>query len=118
VRANGGEVRFFEKPFAANQREIKQRIGYSTGAVNYYPKRKIEEIVAVTKTFYPNWDEAEYQKYLQLFELAMRKTRSWAQTWFTLGMCYCCLACSTLCLPCSRRLRIARPKSFDEEIRI
>jgi ABC-2 type transport system ATP-binding protein len=63
-------------PFAANQAEIKQRLGYSTGAVNYYPKRKIKDIVAVTKTFYPNWDEAEYQKYMQLFGFDAQKTPS------------------------------------------
>jgi ABC-2 type transport system ATP-binding protein len=76
VHADGGDVRFFDMPFAANQAEIKQRLGYSTGAVNYYPKRKIKDIVAVTKTFYPNWDEAVYQKYLQLFGLDVQKTPS------------------------------------------
>jgi ABC-2 type transport system ATP-binding protein len=76
AHADGGEVKFFGMPFADNQREIKQRIGYSTGMVNYYPKRKIKDIVDVTKTFFPNWDEGEYRKYLQLFALDESKMPS------------------------------------------
>jgi ABC-2 type transport system ATP-binding protein len=69
VHPDRGEIYYFGLPFSGNEREIKQRIGYSTGAVNYYPKKKIKDIVAVTKTFYPNWDEAAYREYLDLFAL-------------------------------------------------
>lgn len=68
-----GEIRYFDLPFSGNEREIKQRIGFSTGAVNYYPKRKVKHIVAVTKTFYPNWDERAYKEYLELFSLDENK---------------------------------------------
>ena len=74
VHADSGEVKCFGKSFAGNEAEIKQRIGYSTGAVNYYPRKKIKDIVAVTKSFYPDWDEAAYRKYLELFELDENKT--------------------------------------------
>jgi ABC-2 type transport system ATP-binding protein len=60
-------------PFSENEREIKQRIGFSTGSVNYYPKKKIKDIVAVTKTFYQNWDEGAYREYLDLFSLDENK---------------------------------------------
>jgi ABC-2 type transport system ATP-binding protein len=73
VHSDCGEVSFFDLPFSENEREIKQRIGYSTGAVNYYPKRKIKEIVAVTKSFYNNWDEEAYREYLELFVLDENK---------------------------------------------
>lgn len=73
VHSDCGEICYFDLPFSENEREIKQRIGYSTGAVNYYPKKKIKDIVAVTKTFYDNWDEDAYREYLELFELDENK---------------------------------------------
>ena len=76
VHSDCGEVCYFDLPFSENEREIKQRIGYSTGAVNYYPKKKIKDIVAVTKTFYENWDEAAYREYLELFSLDENKMPS------------------------------------------
>ncbi len=41
VRPDRGEVLYFGLPFQEHEEEIKQRIGYSTGAVNYYPRKKI-----------------------------------------------------------------------------
>jgi ABC-2 type transport system ATP-binding protein len=73
VHPDRGEICYFGLPLSGNEREIKQRIGYSTGAVNYYPKKKIKDIVAVTKTFYPNWDEAAYREYRDLFALDENK---------------------------------------------
>lgn len=52
VHPDCGEIYYFGLPFSENEKEIKQRIGFSTGAVNYYPKKKIKNIVAITKTFY------------------------------------------------------------------
>ena len=37
VRKDGGEVFFFGKPFDGNEREIKNRTGFITGGVDYYP---------------------------------------------------------------------------------
>ena len=44
IHPDGGEVCYFGLPFWGHEEEIKQRIGYSTGAVNYYPKKKIRNI--------------------------------------------------------------------------
>lgn len=73
VHADCGEIYYFGLPFSENEGEIKQQIGFSTGAVNYYPKKKIKDIVAVTKTFYQNWDEAAYREYLNLFSIDENK---------------------------------------------
>lgn len=73
VHADGGQVRYFDLPFSEHEREIKKRIGFSTGAVNYYPKKKLKQIAAVTKSFYENWDERAYQEYLTLFSLDENK---------------------------------------------
>lgn len=73
VHPNCGEICYFGLPFSENEREIKQRIGFSTGAVNYYPKKKIKNIVAITKAFYQNWDYTAYREYLELFSLDENK---------------------------------------------
>mgnify|MGYP002530223163 FL=1 len=73
VHPDRGEIFYFGLPFSGNEREIKQHIGFSTGAVNYYPKKKIKNIVAATKTFYHNWDEGAYREYLELFSLDENK---------------------------------------------
>lgn len=72
-----GEITFFGMPLNdKTEAEIKQKIGYSSGTVNYYPKKKIKDIAAVTKRFYKTWDETEYRKYLNLFSLDENKTPS------------------------------------------
>ena len=76
VHASAGEVRYFGLPMLENEAEIKQRIGYSTGAVNYYPKKKLKEIIAVTKSFYPNWDDDACREYMRLFKLDDEKCPS------------------------------------------
>ena len=76
VHPDAGEIRYFGKPFSGNEREIKCRIGYSTGAVNYYPRKTIADLVGVTSRFYPTWSEKDYRQYLNLFSLAEDKTPS------------------------------------------
>ena len=71
---SAGSVTYFGLPFAGHEDEIKQRVGFSTGAVNYYPKKKIGELIGVTKSFYPNWDEDAYRRYRDLFAIDENKT--------------------------------------------
>lgn len=69
IHPDAGSVSYFGLPLYANEREIKQRIGYSTGTVSWYPRKKIGDIVAVVKSFYAGWDEDAYRKYRTLFSL-------------------------------------------------
>ena len=69
IHTDSGEIFYFGLPLAGHETEIKQRIGYSTGTVSWYPRKTIREIVRVTKSFYPRWDEDAYRKYLALFGL-------------------------------------------------
>ena len=74
VHPDGGEICYFGMPLLGNEAEIKQRIGYSTGTVNWYPRKKLRDIAEVQKYFYDTWDEAAYRKYLKLFMLDDGKT--------------------------------------------
>ena len=74
VHPDGGEVCYFGKPLPGNETEIKKHIGYSTGVVNWYPRKKIRDIVGIVSRFYDTWDDAAYRKYLALFQLDEGKT--------------------------------------------
>ena len=67
IHTDSGVISYFGIPLQEHEKEIKQRIGYSTGTVNWYPRKTIREIVNVTRSFYPGWDESAYRKYLTLF---------------------------------------------------
>ena len=74
IHPDGGTVSYFGKPLAGNETEIKKHLGYSTGTVNWYPRKKIRDIVDIVKRFYDTWDREAYRKYLELFRLDETKT--------------------------------------------
>lgn len=76
VHPDSGEIRFFGKPFQGNELEIKQRLGFVSGGIDYYPKKKIKAVTSVTKRFYSSWDDGAYRRYMQMFSLDEEKTPS------------------------------------------
>jgi len=74
IHPDGGVIRYFDRPFADSEADIKKRIGYSSGTVSWYPRKKIRDIVDIIKRFYATWDEASYRKYLDLFAIDDMKT--------------------------------------------
>lgn len=74
VHPNSGEISYFGKPLKDNETEIKKLLGYSTGSVTWYPRKRLKEIIEVVKRCYDTWDEEAYRKYLALFELDESKT--------------------------------------------
>lgn len=73
IHTESGDIFYFGIPLSGHEAEIKQRIGYSTGTVSWYPRKTIRDIVEVTKQFYHNWDEGSYRKYMTLFDLDENK---------------------------------------------
>lgn len=69
VHPDSGEIRFFGMELGEKEQEIKQRIGYATGGISYYQKKRIQEIIQVTKMFYSGWDDAACRHYLEVFSL-------------------------------------------------
>lgn len=74
VHPDSGEILFFGKPLQGNEAEIKKRIGYSTGTVNWYPRKSLRSLVKIMGSFYDTWDEEAYRKYLEMFQLDENKT--------------------------------------------
>ena len=74
VHPDSGVIRYFGLPFAGNEGRIKSMVGYAGGAVDYYQRKRIGDLVSVTRRFYENWDEQAYKKYMDLFSLSEEKT--------------------------------------------
>lgn len=73
IHKDGGEIYYFDMPFSENENDIKKKIGYTAGSASYYSRKRIRDIVGVTKTFYDNWQDDEYIKHLKLFNLDENK---------------------------------------------
>lgn len=69
IRTDSGEVRIWGKNIAEHEVELKQEIGSAFGDINFYTRSKIKTITNVVKTFYRNWDDDTYYKYLKKFNL-------------------------------------------------
>ena len=76
VHPDAGDIRFFGLDLNEHEREIKQRIGYAGGAVDFYKRKPIRVLADVTRSFYDNWDEAAYRRYMDAFSLDERKSPS------------------------------------------
>lgn len=74
VHPDEGEARFFGMELRGNETAVKRKTGFVSSGVNYYPNRKLRTITSVTRAFYPDWDEAAYERYMKLFHLDEAKT--------------------------------------------
>lgn len=69
VSPESGKVTMFQKDFYQYEKECKQHIGVVFGGIDFYPLKKLSTITDVTRRFYENWDQAQYQKYVKFFAL-------------------------------------------------
>ena len=69
VHPDAGSVRILGMNYPDNEAHIKQQIGYAVGGINYYKRKKLKDIVAITRIFYDNWDNEAYHHYLAAFKL-------------------------------------------------
>lgn len=74
VHPDAGEVEFFGLGFREREAEIKSRIGFVSGGVDYYSQKKIKTIAEVSSGFYPNWDANAYSGFMERFSLDPGKT--------------------------------------------
>ena len=74
VKPDAGEVFFRGVPFTEQEQEIRRKIGFVSAGMTYYTRKKLSAITSVTKSFYPEWDDAVYRRYMQAFGLSDGKT--------------------------------------------
>lgn len=73
VHPSSGSIKFFGKEMSENEDEIKQLTGYAPGGINYYPMKTLKKITKITKSFYPEWNDELYRKYMTAFKLDENK---------------------------------------------
>lgn len=73
VHPDKGSVRFFGLDFAGHEDEIKQRLGFTSGAARFYPRQRLATITDVYRRFFPHWDEPAYRHHLERFALVESK---------------------------------------------
>lgn len=69
INKDGGEVTILGEDFTKNELNLKQKIGFMLGPVDYYPKSKISKIVNVYKDFFSEWDENKYRDLVERFNI-------------------------------------------------
>ena len=74
VAPDGGRIRFWDMDMREQEQAVKQRLGFVSAGMNFYNKKKLRRITAVTRSFYADWDDALYRHYLSLFSLDEDKT--------------------------------------------
>lgn len=73
MKNDGGEVSLCGLSMPKDELEIKNKVGYVFGGVDFYPESKISRITDVTKTFYNEWDDGRYKELCERFEIDQNK---------------------------------------------
>lgn len=66
LRPGAGTVTLFGQPFPPENTVLRQRTGFVSGGVDYFPRKRLSAITAATRPFYANWDEAVYMLAMEI----------------------------------------------------
>ena len=69
VRPDGGSVEFRGQPVDDDAAALRREAGYVSGDLCYYPRKRLSQLTAVTRSFYSAWDSARYEALLRRFSL-------------------------------------------------
>lgn len=73
LRKDTGEIKIFGKDHLKYEQEIKNRIGFVYDENNYYEELTVSEMKWVVAPFYKTWNEEYFQKYINKFQLPVKK---------------------------------------------
>lgn len=73
VLPDDGKITAFDMDIAQNEARCKQLISFSSGAFEYYRNKKLSLIADVYKTFYDNWNQTDFDRYVKRFNLDLDK---------------------------------------------
>ena len=67
VHADAGIIRILGQDAA--RKDVRRQIGYAAGGAAFYPRKTLAQITSLTRSFYPDWDDAAFSHYLEVFRL-------------------------------------------------
>ncbi|MBR4005755.1 MAG: ABC transporter ATP-binding protein [Treponema sp.] len=70
---DGGKISLCGLSMPKDEIEIKNKVGYVFGGVDFYPTAKISRITKITKDFYREWDDGLYKRLCERFEIDQNK---------------------------------------------
>lgn len=73
VNPDRGNIKIFGKEISSNDAEYKDRIGYVSDENYFYENLSIKQMSKIIAPFYSLWDEAAYNKYIEMFKLSPQK---------------------------------------------
>ena len=75
VKPSGGHASVFGIPVTdiARSTQVRQRIGFVSEDKGLYPYMTVEQIIRFTRPFFPGWRDDLERKYLELFNLPLKK---------------------------------------------
>lgn len=73
VHPDAGSVTLFGMDMDRDEQRIRQQLGFVSGGLSYYPRKKLVQIAEATRRFYPSWDEKMYRSCLARFHLSEDK---------------------------------------------
>lgn len=76
VHPDAGRITLLGKDMDCDEQEIRRSIGFVSGGLSYYPRKRLRQITDATRRFYPTWDEKMYRSCLERFRLSEDKRTS------------------------------------------
>lgn len=73
VHPDAGAVHYFGRPFAGHEDEAKRQIGFELSGADFYRTKRVRTIAAITRRFYPDWDQDAFDGYCRRFAIDQRK---------------------------------------------
>jgi len=75
VKPSGGHASVFGIPVTdiARSTQVRQRIGFVSEDKGLYPYMTVQQIIRFTRPFFPGWRDDLERKYLELFNLPLKK---------------------------------------------
>lgn len=73
MNRDSGEIKIFGKDNIKHEIEVKNKIGFVLDEGYYYEEITVLDMKRIISSFYENWDEALFNKYLKDFDISPRK---------------------------------------------
>lgn len=73
LQPDNGEISVFGLDYATHEKEIKDRIGFVYDSNIFYESLNLKDISKIVGPSYTNWDQKQFKKYTDQFELPLNK---------------------------------------------
>lgn len=73
IHPSSGDIEVFGMPYKGHEKEIKSKIGFVYDEPGFYQDETVTRMKNMIAPFYESWNEEQFQKYMNEFQLPERK---------------------------------------------